>query len=227
MPLVAHIDDEPAILDGAVQVCSEIAASIAICEAALSQHKVHDDQDPQELSQLFRSQLKRHKLDEAYSVVADMMAAAHGGRASIKALGLSSIQDVARLIERDDPDDISDLIAGSSIVMTAQSGNDFLTQLKHLKTRDHPSLIILDLKLDNNSDSSGLDLLNTIREYPTLKYVPVVMFTQHYEEKYVHLGYKNGASSYHLKGGTQLEANLIHILATWLILAKLPTPGME
>jgi CheY-like chemotaxis protein len=222
MPLIAHIDDDLTLLEAAQHVIAEFVLSVAICEAALADLGNGYDGDL-ELSELFRTALHKHELPGIYLIVADAMTAAFGSRHSIRALALPVIRDaVRRLVDGPGDADSSDLVPGASIVMSATSASSFFAKLERLPSEDFPSLIFLDLKLDASGEKSGLELLEKIKNHELLHLVPVIIFSQFYDERSVNEAYARGASAYHLKGGTQFESNLIHLLANWLILSKLP-----
>jgi CheY-like chemotaxis protein len=84
-----------------------------------------------------------------------------------------------------------------------------------------PSLVLLDLKLPN---LNGFEVLNWIRNSPTLQKMPVVVLTGSSDSGDIERAYTLGANSYLVKPFTvqELRAMVKSINAYWVILAQKP-----
>jgi CheY-like chemotaxis protein len=84
-------------------------------------------------------------------------------------------------------------------VVVAHDGVEALDYLlcrgtyKDRAIQEVPQLVLLDLKLPK---MSGLDVLQQIRENPTLQFIPVVIMTSSSEEDDIVSSYRLGANSY-------------------------------
>lgn len=109
------------------------------------------------------------------------------------------------LLVEDNPDDVALTIRAfqknkiTNRVVVAEDGVEALDYIfnrgKH-KDKDideTPALVLLDLKLPK---LDGFEVLKTIRENESTKFLPVVILTSSKEEQDIIKGYKNGANSY-------------------------------
>lgn len=85
-----------------------------------------------------------------------------------------------------------------------------------------PGLILLDIKLPG---MSGIELLQLIKEDPTLQTIPVVMLTTSANDKDIVESYKHGANSYVVKpvDYQQFAKALKELKFYWLIINQLPS----
>jgi CheY-like chemotaxis protein len=84
-----------------------------------------------------------------------------------------------------------------------------------------PVLVLLDLKLPRRS---GLEVLQWMREHPTLRRLPVVVLTSSKEQSDINVAYDRGANAY-LTKPVEFDA-LIELVSTlnlfWFILSERP-----
>jgi len=93
--------------------------------------------------------------------------------------------------------------------------------INDVKVETTPSLILLDLKLPK---IHGLDVLMAVRDCPTTKYVPVVVFSSSDERQDVDRAYARGANTY-VRKPTEYEDYMraVRMIADyWFNFATLP-----
>lgn len=209
MPLLAHIDDDSELLEGVEAICQDLSLAMQVCEAKLKELADSDAGLPSlsERVEVLSTELRSHALDEMYDSVASLMASSFSDVSSI-----CFLHDFAGTSESDE-----------ALLIKAASEDEFVLQLEGLQSKQMPRLVLLDLKLDASGPQSGLNALSKIRQNEILGSVPIIMFTQHFDETTVQMSFARGASSYVLKGGTRFEENLVRVLSTWLILSRLPS----
>lgn len=237
MPVVAHIDDEKPILRSAESVCKSLALAMAKCEEWIRIEENRSN-DVLQRTEALLDLLKDAKLLPDYEIVATLMATSSDLISSVTFLDEEDRH--LRLIETSEqqpstqeaqsnssqPNQTSVTTSapnsGTGLVLTAESQEEFLQKVVALKPHQKPRLVLLDLKLTEGDDESGLKVLTEIQKSEYLGKVPVIMMTQFYDKTTIKMSYSRGASSYVLKGGINFKQNLIRVLATWLILARLP-----
>lgn len=75
-----------------------------------------------------------------------------------------------------------------------EDGREAIEKLRAFSDNRHkPKLILLDLNLPG---LSGLDVLKTIKEMPSLKYIPIILFSTSDNPKDVKASYEFGANAF-------------------------------
>lgn len=109
------------------------------------------------------------------------------------------------LLVEDNPDDVALTLRAlkknniANVVVVAKDGAEALEYLLGTGTyagrdpRDHPAVVLLDLKLPK---VDGLEVLRRLRADPRTKLLPVVILTSSREEQDIIHGYDLGANSY-------------------------------
>jgi CheY-like chemotaxis protein len=111
------------------------------------------------------------------------------------------------LLVEDSPNDIELTLAAleenhlANEVVVVRDGVEALDYLYHrdvfkLRGRGNPAVVLLDLKLPK---VDGLEVLQTLKEDPDLKCVPVVMLTSSREEQDLARSYNLGVNAYVVK----------------------------
>lgn len=137
------------------------------------------------------------------------------------------------VVADDDPDDwefIADALVaiGANTVTFVKDGTELLDYLRRegvhagRADRDHPDLVILDLKMPK---MGGAETLTEIRADPALKRLPVVVLTTSTSEDDVNDTYERGANSVISKPSsfTALVEVLRGVRTYWADVAHLPT----
>jgi two-component system response regulator len=90
--------------------------------------------------------------------------------------------------------------------------------------RDHPKVILLDIKLPL---VDGLDVLRQIKQDPVVRTIPVVLLTSSQEDRDIAEGYRLGANSYITKPVVfeQFAAAVRSLGMYWLQLNRPPASG--
>ena len=106
-------------------------------------------------------------------------------------------------------------------VLRAATGVDGVTVLR-AQPPTTPTLVLMDL---NTPGTDGREALAAIKSDPTLRSVPVVVFSTSANQKDIGFCYAAGANAYHVKPVRYPEhlAVLIDVLTYWLSRAVLPT----
>jgi CheY-like chemotaxis protein len=148
------------------------------------------------------------------------------------------LTDFVMLLVEDDSNDITLIqhaFAKASLVNPLKIVRDGEEAVKYLAgTGDFadrgrypiPSLILLDLKLPRKS---GLEVLQWLREQPTLRHIPVIVLTSSKESSDVSRAYQFGANSYLVKP-VSFEGLLELVKSIgmyWMILSKTPDPSSD
>lgn len=96
-----------------------------------------------------------------------------------------------------------------------------LTYLAGLASHDLPSLILLDIVLP---ERSGLELLEQIREHPSLRALPVVIYSSSEMPQDIEQAYRLHANAYLIKstGLNELRANMHRLVEFWYQTSTLP-----
>lgn len=137
------------------------------------------------------------------------------------------------LVVEDDPDQlelIRQILATNRVVnrvVALSSGEEAIAYFSGAHPYEDrgahplPSLVLLDLKLGG---MSGFEVLNWIRNNPTVQRLPVVVLTASNSESDLSRAYALGANSYLVKPFAieELRALVKSIDAYWVILAEKP-----
>ena len=111
------------------------------------------------------------------------------------------------LLVEDDPNDVELTLSALAeknlandvfVVSDGEEALDYLYRRKAYETRemDDPALMLLDLKLPK---VSGMEVLERIKNNPTLKTIPVVVLTSSQEEQDLMRSYSLGTNAYVVK----------------------------
>jgi CheY-like chemotaxis protein len=103
--------------------------------------------------------------------------------------------------------EISDL----SQLTTANDGIQLMSLLRE-ENKPTPDVIFLDLNMPRKN---GFECLTEIRETPTLKNVPIIIFSTTAQPEAVNIVYENGANCFVCKPNTfhQLKKAIAHVLS--------------
>lgn len=143
------------------------------------------------------------------------------------------LTDFIMLLVEDDPNDIlliqrafnkACLVNPLKVVRDGEEALNYLSGTGEFADRSRyplPSLILLDLKLPRKS---GLEILQWLRQQPSLKHIPVIVLTSSKESSDVSRAYDLGANSYLVKpvGFEGLLELVKSIGMYWMILNKTP-----
>jgi CheY-like chemotaxis protein len=146
------------------------------------------------------------------------------------------LTDFIMLLVEDDPNDIlliqrafakACLVNPLKVVRDGEEALNYLAGSGEFSDRGRfplPSLILLDLKLPRKS---GLEILQWLRQQPSLKHIPVIVLTSSKESSDVSRAYDLGANSYLVKpvGFEGLLELVKSIGMYWMILNKTPDPA--
>ncbi len=116
----------------------------------------------------------------------------------------------------------SKVINNLHLVVDGMEALDFLYQRGKHVNAVRPDLILLDLNLPKKN---GMEVLEEIKEDPTLKYIPVVVLTTSSAEQDILESYKLHANSYMVKpvDFEQFVLVIKSIENFWLAAVKLPS----
>jgi len=110
---------------------------------------------------------------------------------------------------------------------TAASPEGFDDIVKELQETDKkPDVIILDLKLTNEGEESGLRILDKIRSDKILNTQPVIILTTHDDAHWAKISLARQANAYVSKGGGMIEKlidRFLEIVVHWCGTTKLPS----
>jgi CheY-like chemotaxis protein len=148
------------------------------------------------------------------------------------------LTDFVMLLIEDEPNDITliqhafakaSLVNPLKIVRDGEEAVKYLAGSEDFADRGRyplPSLILLDLKLPRKS---GLEVLQWLRQQPTLKHIPVIVLTSSKESSDISRAYQFGANSYLVKP-VSFEGLLELVKSIgmyWMILSKTPEPSSD
>jgi CheY-like chemotaxis protein len=148
------------------------------------------------------------------------------------------LTDFIMLLVEDDANDIlliqrafakACLVNPLKIVRDGEQAMNYLSGTGEFSDRGRypfPSLILLDLKLPRKS---GLEVLEWLRQQPTLKQIPVIVLTSSRVSSDISRAYDLGANSYLVKpvGFEGLLELVKSIGMYWMILNKTPDVAAE
>lgn len=112
------------------------------------------------------------------------------------------------------------MVDPSILLVSANSGDEAIQQLR-TGQNGLPKVILLDLRMVRKS---GLEVLSELKCDPSLKKIPVCMFSNGARERDVVDAYEKGASFYFKKpdGIEDLKKFLEHFIGIWFRFASLP-----
>jgi len=118
-----------------------------------------------------------------------------------------------------DGDDALDFLYGRGTYNPSDAESD---DPSNAGPKHPPSLIMLDLNLPG---TDGREVLSELKQDPTLKMIPVVVFTTSSNPKDVETCYRYGVNSYLIKPMNvgQLKTSLCVLMTYWFEVAVLPT----
>jgi CheY-like chemotaxis protein len=138
------------------------------------------------------------------------------------------------LLVEDDPNDVELTLAALAeknlandvfVVSDGEEALDYLYRRKAYEARemDDPALMLLDLKLPK---VSGMEVLERIKNNPTLKTIPVVVLTSSQEEQDLMRSYSLGTNAYVVKPvDFQDFVEAVSELGLFWIVTNHPPPG--
>lgn len=95
-------------------------------------------------------------------------------------------------------------------VETARDGEEAAARLRHHPV---PLVVVVDLKMPRRT---GFELLRWIRSTPSLRRLPVVIFTSSAQEADVNMAFDLGANAYLVKPVTSAElVEVVALLGSW------------
>lgn len=111
------------------------------------------------------------------------------------------------------------------IVEDGDAAVEYLSGVNEYADRDHyplPSLVLLDLKLPRRS---GIEILQWMKQQPTIRRIPVIVLTSSKESLDVNLSYDLGVNSYLVKPASfkALAGMIEAINAYWFKLNEYPS----
>jgi len=128
-----------------------------------------------------------------------------------------TISTVHVLLADDDPDDVAlfeealSEIPVSVVLNRCENGIELMEILQTSAAEALPHIIFLDL---NMPKKTGFECIKEIRQYDTLKHIPVVIISTSFDREIIHLLYQQGANRYLLKPNNfgHLKSLINHIL---------------
>ncbi|RKX19136.1 MAG: response regulator [Candidatus Zixiibacteriota bacterium] len=111
--------------------------------------------------------------------------------------------------------------------MDAESAYDYLYNENEYKDKEkypYPDVILLDVKLPG---MDGFELLQTIKNKPETKRIPVIMLTTSKRDEEIVKGYDIGANSYIVKpvNFNEFKSKIEDLQLYWFITSELPKPA--
>ena len=140
------------------------------------------------------------------------------------------------LLVEDDPNDVELTLSALAeknlandvfVVSDGEEALDYLYRRKAYEARemDDPALMLLDLKLPK---VSGMEVLERIKNNPTLKTIPVVVLTSSQEEQDLMRSYSLGTNAYVVKPvDFQDFVEAVSELGLFWIVTNHPPPGTK